>query len=92
MLGCDGDAQAAEFAAGLHGLRRVGEALDEGAEFAGAGFVLFHVKEGDALVEMRCGDLVAVGILLEDGIVGLDGGGVVAVAEVDLGLVVEGVS
>jgi len=37
----DGDSHAAEFAAGLHGFGRVGEALDEGAELAGAGFVFF---------------------------------------------------
>ena len=41
---------------------------------------------------MGDGDLVAVWVLLEDSIVGLDGCGVFAILELDLGLVVEGVS
>ena len=42
--------------------------------------------------EERDGNLVAVGILLDDAVVGLDGGGVLASAVVDLGLVVVGVA
>ena len=92
MFGCDGNAHAAEFAAGLHGFRRIGKALNECTEFARAGVIFLEVEEGDSLMEMGRGNLVTVGVLLKDGIVGLDGGWVVAVTEVDLGLVVEGVS
>ena len=74
-LGVTGDAHAVEFAAGLHGFGRVGEALDEGAELADAGVCLLESDERLALVQVGDGDLVAVGILLEDLVVVLDGGG-----------------
>ena len=66
------DAHAAEFAASLHCFRRVGKTLDEGAELAGASFVLLETEERHALVKMRGRHLVAVGVLLEDGVEGFD--------------------
>jgi len=88
----NGNAHATKFAAGLHGLGRVGEALDEGTQLAGTSFVLFETEERHALVKVRGGHLVAVGVLLEDGVEGFDCCLVVAVAVVNLCLVIEGVS
>ncbi len=57
-----------------------------------AGILLIESHQCHSLVQMRDGNLVAVGILLEDAVVGFDGGGVTASAIVDLGLVVVGVA
>ncbi len=70
----------------------VGKRAIRVAEFAGAGFVVFHGEERHAFVEAGDGDLGVVGELLEDVVVVADGVGVLAGAVVDLAEVVEGVA
>ena len=91
-FGSYGNAHSAEAAAGLHCFGGVGVALDEGAEFSDAGFVLFELDEGLTFVEVGDGNFVAVGVLLEDAVVVLYGGGVVAAAVFDLAEIVASVS
>src|SRR5579862_5458474 len=81
-----------EFGAGLGGFGGVGEALDEGAVLADAGFGLVHGDEGVALVQVRGGDLGVVGVVLEDVVVVPDGVRGLAGAEVHLADVVVGVA
>ena len=90
--GSGGDAQGVELGTGLGGFWGRWEALDEGAEFADAGFLLLELNQGLALVEVGGGDLVVVGELLEDFIVVVGGVGELAGAIVDLAQVVEGIA
>src|SRR5579871_5484874 len=88
----DRDAHAAELAACLHGLGRIGVALDKGAQFADAGVGLLKGDERLTFVQVGYGDLAAVGVLFNDLVVGLDGVCVLAGTVFDLALVVVGVS
>ena len=87
FMGGEGD-----FGAGLGGFGRVGEALDEGAVFANAGVGLVHGDESVAFVQVGGWDLGVVGVVLEDVVVVLDGGGGLVAAEIHLADVVVGVA